>query len=831
MSYNGHEAPGQPLSDAFDALQQDLAALAISDLDGSKENEDCYSDCCVFVGDLSRSATEEILTEVFSKYGDVIEVDVKRDPVTHNNLGYGFVQFKSRAEAATAKQQLDGVEVAGRTIRCGWAQKNTTLFVGDLDPTVDNQKLVQIFSPFGPIVSHETYAYQGKYGFVCFRYRSDAEKARSQMDGKVVGSRVLRVGWADSNPKRNCVYVQFNPAQLTLAEFNERVLMHAFQPYGTLDKVHLPRHPDGTLKGMAFCHFADDAQGADSASRAIQALNGACLNLSPSVPALRLDCRLGKSKNSTARRTAQTHQLQRQLQYQRHLAFQRATSLLSAAALNPTASAPAAAPAAPLPAPTTSSSPSFSTLSAAHTTSPVALPANPLSSPLNSNFHSPSFPNPNPHHPAAAAGGGRRPPTASSSSSSFPSGYPASPLANTSSPALLARAPADNFSNRNPPLQAPHHSDSGVPNHHRPATVPTGRSPSHYGVSQTQSGPRMPQNLGGPFPGSVASPVNWLGVSGNSPHNVAPPRWNNNNNHNNHNNTGVAHNKNRNNMAHHGGQHPQTPPRFQNRSNQHRQQNGAASTNSNSTASAASSSSSASVSSSASTASASTAASSVSVASSSSSSSASVMPASSSSTSSSSSSASTSSSTSTSSSSTSRSFSSSSYSNSNAPSTPPPNPVPTLPMAVMTSNPYLSTSYYHPSSSLSLGYTAPPAHFNGYMSSPSLAYNMYPLNSTYAGGYSQPLTPPASSHSPPSTPAPAVRDANVATSVMPMYVYQSVQPVQSMSNLTPVGTMQPASPVFSQNYYQSAPQTTGNSYANYGYTYSGSPGREKKYRT
>ena len=49
----------------------------------------------LFIGDLSRSVNEEALKNAFSsKCKGVEAVDIKRDKVTKNNLGYGFVKFQ-----------------------------------------------------------------------------------------------------------------------------------------------------------------------------------------------------------------------------------------------------------------------------------------------------------------------------------------------------------------------------------------------------------------------------------------------------------------------------------------------------------------------------------------------------------------------------------------------------------------------------------------------------------------------------------------------------------------------------------------------------------------
>lgn len=49
------------------------------------------------------------------------------------NLGYGFVQMATREKAEEAKERMQDIEVQGRRIRVGWAQRNTALFIGELN--------------------------------------------------------------------------------------------------------------------------------------------------------------------------------------------------------------------------------------------------------------------------------------------------------------------------------------------------------------------------------------------------------------------------------------------------------------------------------------------------------------------------------------------------------------------------------------------------------------------------------------------------------------------------------------------------------------------------
>ena len=48
-------------------------------------------------------------------------------------------------------------KLGSRSIRVGWAQKNTNLFVGDLDSSVSNEMLRRAFGAFGPLVIEDTF--------------------------------------------------------------------------------------------------------------------------------------------------------------------------------------------------------------------------------------------------------------------------------------------------------------------------------------------------------------------------------------------------------------------------------------------------------------------------------------------------------------------------------------------------------------------------------------------------------------------------------------------------------------------------------------------------
>ena len=74
----------------------------------------------IYVGNLSFSASEQDLRELFSQHGTVDSVSLITDRETGQPRGFGFVEMSSGAE--TAISQLDGKEVGGRTLKVNEAK-------------------------------------------------------------------------------------------------------------------------------------------------------------------------------------------------------------------------------------------------------------------------------------------------------------------------------------------------------------------------------------------------------------------------------------------------------------------------------------------------------------------------------------------------------------------------------------------------------------------------------------------------------------------------------------------------------------------------------------
>lgn len=76
----------------------------------------------IYVSNISFHTTEDILREMFSKFGRVISVRIATDKATGKPKGFGFVQMSNFEEGAEAIRQLTDVNMQGRLLRLSVAR-------------------------------------------------------------------------------------------------------------------------------------------------------------------------------------------------------------------------------------------------------------------------------------------------------------------------------------------------------------------------------------------------------------------------------------------------------------------------------------------------------------------------------------------------------------------------------------------------------------------------------------------------------------------------------------------------------------------------------------
>mmetsp|Transcript_28704 Transcript_28704/g.80237 ORF Transcript_28704/g.80237 Transcript_28704/m.80237 type:complete len:615 (+) Transcript_28704:516-2360(+) len=182
----------------------------------------------VFVKNLPEDATEEDIRTLFEKYGKVTSGVVKVDDHDKTKV-FGFFNFENHEAARAACEALNNTEYKGRTVYVARAQKKaerqaelkakwnqirsertnkgTNLYIKNLDDDMGEEALREEFAKFGNITSiaimkdDKNNTSKG-FGFVCFASPEEANKAISEMNGKVLGSKPLYVALAQRKEER-----------------------------------------------------------------------------------------------------------------------------------------------------------------------------------------------------------------------------------------------------------------------------------------------------------------------------------------------------------------------------------------------------------------------------------------------------------------------------------------------------------------------------------------------------------------------------------------------------------------------------------------------------
>ncbi|KAF5951766.1 hypothetical protein HYC85_009710 [Camellia sinensis] len=183
----------------------------------------------VFVKNLSESTTEEDLKKIFGDFGAITSAVLMRD-ADGNSKCFGFVNFENADDAARSVESLNGQKIDNKEWFVGKAQKKSerelelknrfeqtvkeaadksqglNLYIKNLDDSIGDDKLKELFSPFGIITSYKVMrdpsGVSRGSGFVAFSTPEEASRALLEMNGKMIVSKPLYVAHAQRKEDR-----------------------------------------------------------------------------------------------------------------------------------------------------------------------------------------------------------------------------------------------------------------------------------------------------------------------------------------------------------------------------------------------------------------------------------------------------------------------------------------------------------------------------------------------------------------------------------------------------------------------------------------------------
>lgn len=216
---------------------------------------DRNQEATVYVGNVDPQGSEELIWELFVQAGPVVNVYMPKDRITNLHQSYGFVEFKSEEDADYAIKILNMCKLFGKPIRVNKSAQDrnsqdvgANLFVGNLDPDVDEKLLYDTFGAFGVVVNApkvmrdpETGLSKG-FGFISFDCFEAADSAIEAMNGQFLMNRPISVTYAfkkDTRGERHGT-----PAERLLAAQGRSAAAQASRPH-TLFATGPRQQPSG----------------------------------------------------------------------------------------------------------------------------------------------------------------------------------------------------------------------------------------------------------------------------------------------------------------------------------------------------------------------------------------------------------------------------------------------------------------------------------------------------------------------------------------------------------------------------------------------------------
>lgn len=250
----------------------------------------------LWVGDLEKSVTWQTLYEVFNPVAPVASIRVCRHHITHESLGYAYVNFHSHADADRVLNTMNYTQIMGRPCRVMWSERDASsrrsgkanIFIKNLNPEIDVQVLHDTFSKFGNVTSCKVAMHpDGRpkgYGFVAFTSEEEAQAAISSVNGKKLDGYQVSVRKYVPRDQRqktaewNNVFVKDFP--LT---WDEAKLQEEFGVFGPISSMFMAKDAEGKTKGTAFVCFDSH----EAALKATEQMNGKTMRLTKVVKTMK----------------------------------------------------------------------------------------------------------------------------------------------------------------------------------------------------------------------------------------------------------------------------------------------------------------------------------------------------------------------------------------------------------------------------------------------------------------------------------------------------------------------------------------------------------------
>jgi polyadenylate-binding protein len=191
----------------------------------------------IFIKNLEKEVTQAQVEEKFGTFGEITSAKLPVDDAGASKC-FAFVNFKDPEAAKKAIEETNGKVMFGtneltvcrhqsaaqrqaalkkafeeRRLEMMRKYQGNNLFVKNLDDEVDEDKLREVFGEFGTVTSAKVEMEGGKskgFGYVCFTDSDSAQRAVTDMNGKMVGNKPIFVALHQSKEIRRAQLQSLN---------------------------------------------------------------------------------------------------------------------------------------------------------------------------------------------------------------------------------------------------------------------------------------------------------------------------------------------------------------------------------------------------------------------------------------------------------------------------------------------------------------------------------------------------------------------------------------------------------------------------------------------
>ncbi|CAN2387975.1 RNA polymerase II transcription factor binding [Pristimantis euphronides] len=149
----------------------------------------------LFIGNLEKTTTHLDLHNVFQRFGEIVDIDVKK---VNGVPQYAFLQYCDITSVCKAIKKMDGEYLGNNRLKLGFGKSMPTncVWIDGLSSSVTEQYLTRHFSRYGPVVKVVYDRFKGM-ALILYNEIEFAQAAVKETKGRKIGGNVVKVDFAN----------------------------------------------------------------------------------------------------------------------------------------------------------------------------------------------------------------------------------------------------------------------------------------------------------------------------------------------------------------------------------------------------------------------------------------------------------------------------------------------------------------------------------------------------------------------------------------------------------------------------------------------------------